>query len=99
MEPSCRLKDLTQREEKQKNTVRAVFDSWKTAELQNRKDKGKEIERAFEKDVFPLIGRKPIGEITRNDMKAILDRVLKRKAQSMGKPAFVQPEAILRLCG
>lgn len=77
------IKDLAEQAEKQKNSVRAVFQVWKNAELQNRKDKGKEIERAFEKDVFPAIGNKPIGEVVRSDVKIILDRPLKRSSRRM----------------
>jgi integrase len=75
--------DLAERQERQRNTLKAVFLAWKRAELQNRKDKGKEIERAFEKDVFPLIGHKPIGEISRQDIKAVLERPLKRNVKRM----------------
>lgn len=77
------VKGLAERLEKQRNTVKAVFDFWKQAELQNRKDKGEEIKRAFEKDVFPVIGSKPIGEVTRQDIKTILERPLRRKVKRM----------------
>lgn len=77
------IKSLREREEKQRNKVKVVFQGWKLAELQNRKDRGEEIERAFEKDVFPVIGSKPIGEVTRADIKSILERLLNRKAKRM----------------
>ncbi len=76
-------KGLAERQEKQRNTVKAVFEEWKGAELQNRKDKGEEIKRAFEKDVFPVIGTKPIGEVSRQDIKTILERLLRRKVKRM----------------
>jgi integrase len=70
-------------DEKQRNKVKFVFAEWKRAELQNRKDVGIEIERAFEKDVFPQIGNKLIGEVTRSDIKAILERPLNRRSRRM----------------
>ncbi|CAG5011369.1 Prophage integrase IntA [Dyadobacter sp. CECT 9275] len=78
-----KVKDFNQWEEKQRNKVKAVFADWKRAELQNRKDFGIEVERAFEKDVFPLIGNKLIGEVERSDIKAILERPLNRKSKRM----------------
>lgn len=76
-------KELAERKRLQGNTVRNVFESWKQNELQNRKDKGCEINRAFEKDVFPLIGDTPINEVTRQEIRSILERLTKREAKSM----------------
>lgn len=74
---------LISENEKRRNTVMAVFQSWKTAELQNRKDEGDDTERAFKKDVFPVIGRKAITDVDRNDIKLVLERPLKRKRKRM----------------
>lgn len=76
-------KELSERKRQQGYVVRKVFESWKQNELQNRKDKGIEITRAFEKDVFPINGDKPINEVTKDDIRIILERVLKRKAKIM----------------
>lgn len=76
-------KELAERKRQQGNTVRNVFQAWKQNELQNRKDKGCEINRAFEKDVFPLIGDMPINEVTKQEIRNILERLTKRKAKSM----------------
>ncbi|MBA4853768.1 integrase arm-type DNA-binding domain-containing protein [Emticicia sp. BO119] len=76
-------KELAERKRQQSHTVRNVFESWKQNELQNRKDKGCEINRAFEKDVFPLIGNTPINEVTRQEIRSILERLTNRKAKSM----------------
>ncbi len=78
-----KAKDFNDWEAKQRSKVKTVFSEWKRAELQNRKDLGAEIERTFEKDVFPLIGNKHIAEVTRADVKAILDRPLTRKSKRM----------------
>lgn len=74
---------LLERQQRQQNTVCSVFELWKRFELQNRKDEGNEIKRAFEKDVFPIIGSKPIGEVSRQDVKTILDRPLRRGVKRM----------------
>ncbi|HRQ60710.1 MAG TPA: integrase arm-type DNA-binding domain-containing protein, partial [Alphaproteobacteria bacterium] len=77
------IKEHEAHRQQQRNTVENIFSDWKKAELQNRKDQGEEIERAFEKDVFPIIGSKPIGDITRQDIKDILARPLARKSKRM----------------
>jgi integrase len=51
--------------------------------LQNRIDNGDAVERSFKKDVFPIIGSKPIHEVTRLDIKDVLDRPLRRKSKRM----------------
>ena len=37
-------------------TVRGLFDQWRRLELAQRADKGREAQRSFARDVFPLIG-------------------------------------------
>ncbi len=69
--------------QRERHTVEAVFQMWKRADLQNRKDKGTDAERAFIKDVFPVMGRKPISEVTRQDIRDVLDRPLGRKSKRM----------------
>lgn len=76
-------KAYSERKRQLKHTVRNVFKDWKQVELQNRKDEGEEIERAFEKDVFPATGDKPIDEVSKDDIKSILERLLRRKAKVM----------------
>lgn len=69
--------------QRERYTVEAVFQMWKQADLQNRKDGGTDTERAFIKDVFPIIRRKPISDITRQDIRDVLDRPLSRKSKRM----------------
>lgn len=76
-------KELAERKRQESHTVRNGFELWKQNELQNRKDKGKEIKRAFEKDVFPVIGDMPVNEVTKQEIRSILERLTKRKARSM----------------
>lgn len=67
----------------ERNTVEAIFYEWKKVELKNRKDHGTEIERAFTKDVFPLIGKKLISQVERQDIWSIFDKILKRGSKRM----------------
>ncbi len=76
-------KEHSRQKQHERHTVEAVFHMWKRADLQNRKDGGANAERAFTKDVFPLIGRKPISEISRQDIRDVLDRPLKRNSKRM----------------
>lgn len=77
------VKEHTKRRQLERHTVEAVFHMWRQADLQNRKDHGIDTERAFIKDVFPVIGRKPISEVTRQDIRDVLDRPLGRKSKRM----------------
>ncbi len=76
-------KEHSKQKQHERHTVEAVFQMWKQADLQNRKDGGANTERAFLKDVFPVIGRRPISEITRQDIRDVLDRPLKRNSKRM----------------
>ena len=58
-----KAKDFIEWEATQRSKVKTIFLEWTRSELQNRKDLGSEIERTFEKDVFPLIGNKHIAEV------------------------------------
>lgn len=70
-------------QERERQTINYVFSLWKKQELQNRKDEGAEVERAFEKDVFPLIGTRPIREVTKQDIMDVLHKPLNRKVRRM----------------
>lgn len=76
-------KEHKTQKQNERHSVEAVFRMWKQADLQNRKDLGIDTERAFVKDVFPIVGRKPISEVDRQDIRDILDRPLSRKSKRM----------------
>lgn len=69
--------------QRERYTVESVFQMWKQADLQNRKDGGADTERAFIKDVFPIIGGTPISDITRENIRDVLKRPLSRKSKRM----------------
>ena len=80
---TTRLASLAAQEARQ--TVRQLFDSWKTLELRNRADTGADAERAFEKDVFPTIGIMAAADVGRAHIQQIVDAMLTRGVTRMTK--------------
>ncbi|MCV2358873.1 site-specific integrase [Paucibacter sp. TC2R-5] len=66
-------------------TVRGLFGQWKALELRQRADKGAEAERAFERDVFPLIGDVAAGDITKAHVQLVIDSMMTRDVVRMTK--------------
>lgn len=58
-------------------TVKDLFDFW-IADGVARMDGNAELKRLFGKDVLPIIGKKPLCNLTDKDVLAMLRRVLKR---------------------
>lgn len=63
--------------------VNDLFTHWKNRDLANRKDKGDEINRAFQKDVLPYIGNIQLSEVRKGHIAAILDRIVDRGSKRM----------------
>lgn len=61
-------------------TIRELFCRWETLELRTRKDKGAEIRRTFEKDVFPTLGEVAAEDVKRSMVAACLDSIVERNA-------------------
>lgn len=80
---ASRLEALAAQEARQ--TVRQLFDNWKTLELRNRADNGADAQRAFEKDVFPTIGNMATADITRAHIQQIMDAMMARGVTRMTK--------------
>lgn len=59
-----------------RTTVIELFNRWEQLELCNYKDKGKEIRRKFEKDVFPFIGQMAVEDVKKAHISSIVDEVL-----------------------
>lgn len=66
-------------------TVKQLFDRWEKLELSARKDKGKELRRSFEKDVFPAIGDVAAEDVRRPAVASILDKVVERGARIVAR--------------
>lgn len=66
-------------------TVRSLFDQWQALELRTRADKGSEAKRAFERDVFPLIGNMAAADVTKAHIQTIVDTMMMRDIVRMTK--------------
>jgi integrase len=64
-------------------TIRELFELWLSTDLKNRKDSGKEALRAFERDVFPIIGDLAVEEVNKTHIQHIIDLMLKRGVKRM----------------
>jgi integrase len=60
--------------------VLGLFARWERLELARRKDKGAEVKRSFEKDVFPAIGAVAAEDVTRSMVAKLLYDVVERGA-------------------
>lgn len=66
-------------------TVKGLFTTWQTLALKQRKDGGKEALRAFELDVFPLIGNLAAEDVTKAHIQQIVDGMMARNVVRMTK--------------
>jgi integrase len=70
--------------EKRIDTVKECGELYLEAEMGNKSpDYRRTTRRTLEKDVYPLIGNKPIGAVTAGDVLAICDRIKKRGSPKM----------------
>ncbi len=69
-------------------TVRDLFERWAEIDLINRKDGGAEVRRMFEKDVLPVIGDLVVTDVRKGHITAVIDKLLKRGVNRMGKLIF-----------
>ena len=66
-------------------TVRALFDMWHRLALKQRKDGGMEALRAFERDVFPMIGSMAAADVSKAHIQRIVDNMMARDVVRMTK--------------
>jgi len=69
-------------------TVRGLFDLWQRTDLKKRQDQGSEALRAFEADVFPLIGDVAAADVTKAHIQRIIDNMLTRGVKRMTERVF-----------
>jgi len=72
------LRLATQAAEQARVTVRQLFERWQQLDLTNRVNKGNEILRAFNADVFPLIGDMAAEDVRKAHILTILDSIRTR---------------------
>ncbi|MCW5711764.1 integrase [Rhizobium subbaraonis] len=69
------------------NTFRVVYQRWferrSLALKEGRQTTLTQIRRIFAKDVLPKLGKRPIREIRRHDLLAVVDRIERRKSFSV----------------
>ena len=81
-----RLQELAAKDARM--TVRGLFDLWQRTDLKKRQDRGSEALRAFEADVFPLIGDVAAADVTKAHIQRIIDTMLGRGVKRMTERVF-----------
>ena len=76
-----RLQQLAEKEARL--TVKGLFGQWQRLELIQRADKGAEVERSFNRDVFPLIGEMAAEDVTKAHIQEIVDTIKGRATETM----------------
>lgn len=76
-----RLQQLAEKEARL--SVKGLFEQWQRLELIQRADKGAEVERSFNRDVFPLIGEMAAEDVTKAHIQEIVDTIKSRATESM----------------
>lgn len=81
-----RLQDLAAKDAR--ITVRGLFDLWQRTDLKKRQDLGSEALRAFERDVFPIIGEVAAADVNKAHIQHIIDNMLTRGVKRMTERVF-----------
>lgn len=71
-----------------RKTVAELFEQWAKVDLINRKDKGAEVRRMFEKDVLPFLGSMAVVDIKKSHITVVTDAMLARGVNRAAKIAF-----------
>lgn len=71
-----------------RKSVTELFEHWAKVDLINRKDKGAEVRRMFEKDVLPLLGNLAVADIKKSHITIVTDTMLARGVNRAAKIAF-----------
>jgi len=69
-------------------TMRELFDLWLRTDLKKRADAGAEARRAFERDVFLIIGDIATADVSKAHIQLILDNMLARGVKRMTERVF-----------
>lgn len=71
-----------------RKSVEGLFEQWAKTDLVNRKDKGAEVRRMFQKDVLPTIGSVAVADIKKSHITEVTDALLARGVNRMAKLIF-----------
>jgi integrase len=69
-------------------SVKGLFELWQRTDLRKRQDGGSEALRAFERDVFPVIGDVAAADVTKAHIQRIIDNMLARDVKRMTERVF-----------
>ena len=75
------------RQDALKANFRQMFEAW-LADGVRRKDGNAELRRSFGKDVLPILGNRPVQEVTEHDLRAILRAMVRRGAARMATRVY-----------
>lgn len=78
-----RLEEIA--EKQARLTVRGLFDLWHRIVLKQRCDGGSEALRAFERDVFPIVGDMAVVDVKKAHVQKIVDTMMARDVVRMTK--------------
>lgn len=78
-----RLEEIA--EKQARLTVRGLFELWRKLSLKHRADGGVEALRAFERDVFPLVGDMAVADVKKAHIQQIVDTMMARNIVRMTK--------------
>ena len=73
-----------------------LFARWEKTELVDRKDKGAEVRRVFEKDIFPTIGHMAAEDVRKGHVMTIVDKVKLREVPRMARVVFSLMRQMMR---
>ncbi|NQD91265.1 tyrosine-type recombinase/integrase [Pseudomonas sp. CrR25] len=71
-----------------RKSITELFEHWARVDLINRKDKGAEVRRMFEKDVLPLLGKMAVADVKKGHITEVTDIMLARGVNRAAKIAF-----------
>jgi integrase len=93
-EQKARLYELTKADARV--TVREFFDTWQAKKSKRNADGGREVLRAFNKDVFPVIGALALEDVTKHHIQTIIDNMAARGIVRMTKRVFASVRQMFR---
>lgn len=79
-------------------TVKKAFADFMKRYAKTHNIHWEETERIFEKDILPAIGRKPIDEVSKEDVIKILDKVMARGSKVMANRTLAAIRKFLNWC-
>lgn len=80
--------EAEQAQQAARKSVSELFEHWAKIDLINRKDKGAEVRRMFEKDVLPLLGNIAVADVKKRHITEVTDALLARGVNRMAKLIF-----------